>query len=158
MLIRRIEKRDDAKVAYIIRACLTEYGQAGNPNCAWADPHLDHFSAYYVRGDNAYWVAENDDGEVVAGAGIGPLDGEDGVCELQKMYCLAEYRGCGMAQALLDRALEFAAEHYKRCYIETFANMGRAQNFYKRNGFTPIDHAMGSTGHTACECWYIKEL
>lgn len=158
MLIRRISEKDNAQVAYIIRSCLTEFGAAGNPHTAWGDPFLDRFSEVYVRENNAYWVAENDSGTVVAGVGIGPMEGSDGICELQKMYCLKEYRGCGISQNLLDIALEFAKLHYKSCYLETLGNMTRAQRFYEKNGFVKTDATIGNTGHDACDFHYIKEL
>ena len=74
-------------MAEIIRDCLTEYGCAGRMDTAWGDPYLDHLSEVYVLENNAYFVAENDEGQIVAGVGIGALDDEKGICELQKMYC-----------------------------------------------------------------------
>ena len=158
MLIRRIEKKDDLRVAYIIRECLTEYNCQGRMDTAWGDPYLEHFSEVYVRPDNAYWVAEDDEGTVIAGVGVGPLSGVAGTCELQKMYCLKEYRGTGIAQKLLDGALEFAKKHYDICYLETCDNMDRAKRFYEKNGFTHTEDTIGSTGHGGCNYHYIKSL
>ena len=158
MKIRLIEDRDNLRVAQIIRACLTEYGYAGRMDTAWGDPHLERFSEVYVCENNAYWVAENDDGIVVAGVGIGPLEGEDGVCELQKMYCIPEYRGSGVAQSLLDVAVDFAVKHYESCYLETCDNMERAKSFYEKNGFDHTDATIGSTGHGGCNYHYIRTL
>ncbi len=125
---------------------------------AWGDPYLDHFSQVYVRTDNAYWVAENEDGIIVAGVGVGPLPGAAGVCELQKMYCLSDYRGTGIAQKLLETALEFAGRHYNQCYLETRHNMDRAKKFYEKNGFSYTAETIGSTGHGGCDYHYIKDL
>lgn len=158
MTIRTILPRDDLQVAAIVRECLTEYGGDHRPDTAWADPELEHFSRVYVRRDNHYWVAENADGTVIAGVGIGPIPGEAGICELQKMYCLAPWRGTGIAQALLDTALEFAALHYDRCYLETMDNMTRARAFYEKNGFCRTNETIGHTGHTGCGCHYILSL
>ena len=158
MLIRKIEKKDDAAVAAIIRECLTEYGGDHRSDTAWADPYLDRFSEFYVLENNCYWVAENDDGSIAAGVGIGPMDGEDDVCELQKMYCLGPYRGTGIAQALVETAFDFAAKHYKYCYLETMDSMDRAKRFYEKNGFVRTDRTLGSTGHSGCGCHYIREL
>ncbi|MGN0374206.1 MAG: hypothetical protein ACI4EN_01800 [Butyrivibrio sp.] len=82
MLIRPIRKEDNLIIASIIRQCLIEYGGDHREDTAWADPYLERFSEVYTLPNNAYWVAENDDGEVVAGVGIGPLDGVEGICEL----------------------------------------------------------------------------
>jgi len=156
MLIRLIEKKDDERVAEIIRKCLTEYDCAGRMDTAWGDPYLDRFSEVYVLENNAYWVAENDEGTVVAGVGIGPLCGD--TCELQKMYCLSEYRGTGISQRLLDEALSFADKYYKKCYLETRDNMDRAKRFYEKNGFVFTPETIGCTGHGGCDYHYIREL
>lgn len=158
MKLRLIEKKDDAKVAAIIRECLIEYGGDHRTDTAWADPYLDRFSEVYVLENNAYWVAENDEGEVVAGVGIGPLPGVSDVCELQKMYCLKPYRGQGYAGELMKLAIEFAKKHYDRCYLETMDNMDRAKRFYEKNGFVHTDETIGSTGHGGCNYHYILDL
>lgn len=158
MLIRLIEKKDDAVVASIIRDCLIEYGGDHRPDTAWADPYLDRFSEVYVLENNAYWVAENDDGEVIAGVGIGPMEGEPEICELQKMYCRPNYRGTGIAGKLLDTALDFARKYYKFCYLETMHNMDRAKQFYSKHGFEHTDETIGCTGHGGCDTHYIIKL
>lgn len=158
MKIRKIEKKDDARVAFIIRECLTEYGCAGKMDTAWGDPYLDHFSDVYVLENNCYWVVENDQGLVVAGVGIGPLSGEEDICELQKMYCLKEYRGSGAGQMLMDQALSFAKKYYKACYLETRENMERAVSFYKKNGFVHTDETIGCTGHGGCDYHFILKF
>lgn len=158
MKIRTIEKRDDKRVAFIIRTCLTEYGGDHRPDTAWADPYLERFSEVYVLENNRYWVAEDADGTVVAGVGIGPIDGEPEICELQKMYCLAPWRGCGIAGELLQTALAFAQGKYRACYLENMENMSRACRFYEKNGFVLTEQTIGHTGHTGCGCHYIKDL
>ncbi len=158
MRIRTIEAKDNLRVAEIVRECLTEYGFAGRMDTAWGDPYLEHFSEIYVNDNNAYWVAENEDGLVVAGVGIGPLDDESGTCELQKMYCIKAYRGSGIAQKLLDTALDFAKKQYRACYLETLANMERAKNFYVKNGFEYTKETIGNTGHSGCDWHYIKHF
>lgn len=158
MVIRRILKEDNERMAFIIRACLTEYGCNGNMATAWGDPCLDYLSEVYVKENVGYWVALNDDGIVMAGVGIGTLEGESEVCELQKMYCLPEFRGTGMAQKLLEEALSFARRYYKKCYLETRDNMERAKRFYERNGFTYTKETLGATGHGGCDYHYIRNL
>lgn len=141
----------------IIRACLIEYG-GDHEGTAWADPDLGRFSEVYAKDGRCYFVAEDENGNVIGGAGIGELDGADGVCELQKMYCLPEARGTGCAQMLLDAALSFAEKQYTRCYLETLPNMTRAQKFYEKNGFILTSEALVKTDHFACDVRYIKKL
>jgi len=158
MKIRPIEKKDDKIIEGIIRDCLTEYGAAGRMDTAWGDPYLDRFSEIYVNDNDSYWVAENDEGQVVAGVGIGPLAGAEGICEMQKMYCKVEYRGTGIANKLMETALEFARAHYKQCYLETMENMERAKSFYEKYGFVHTCDTIGSTGHCGCDYHYILDL
>ncbi len=154
--IRCIEPRDNEAVEKIIRSCLIEFG-GDHEGTAWADPMLGRFSEVYSAESSRYWVAEDVGGKVVGGCGIGPLDSE-GLCELQKMYLLPEARGTGLAQKLMKLALEFASEHYTRCYIETLENMTAAQRFYQHCGFVRIYDPPVRTEHYACGVRYIKEL
>lgn len=155
--IREIEAKDNSRIEKIIRDCLIEYG-GNHEGTAWADPNLGRFSEIYRDELNKYWVAENEEGVVVAGVGIGKLDGVDGICELQKMYCIKEARGTGVAKQLINIALDYAKKYYKKCYLETLDNMIEAQKFYEKNGFERTYEQIVKTDHFACEVKYIKEL
>lgn len=154
--IRELKPEDNQRIEYIIRTCLIEFG-ADHEGTAWADPDLGRFSEIYNVEGNRYWVAENARGEVVGGVGIGRLDGADGMCELQKMYCLPEARGTGAAHALMKTALEYARVHYRGCYLETLENMVAAQKFYEEYGFRRIAELLVKTEHYACDVRYSKE-
>ena len=155
--VREIEKRDDKAVECVIRSCLIEFG-ANHEGTAWADPDLCRFSEIYNTEGNKYWVAEDESGEIVGGTGIGCLDKERGICELQKMYCLPHVRGKGVAHTLIKKALEYAKDYYRYCYLETCDNMIAAQKFYEKYGFTRVDKPIIETEHFACEVRYLKEL
>lgn len=156
MLIRLIEEKDNQEVEQLIRTCLLEF-DANKPGCAWEDPDLGRFFQVYLPENKQYLVVE-EDGHIVGGCGIGPVDGMPGVCELQKMYCLKQTRGTGIAQQLLDLSLEFAKKYYSRCYLETFENMVAANKFYVKNGFSLLDEPLVKGPHYACDKWYIKDL
>ena len=156
MLIRLIEEKDNQEVEQLIRTCLLEFN-ANKPGCAWEDPNLGQFFQVYQPMNMQYLVVENE-GHIVGGCGIGPVDGKDDVCELQKMYCLLETRGTGIAQQLLDLSLDFAKKHYSKCYLETFENMVAANKFYIKNGFQLLDKPIVDGPHFACDKWYIKDL
>lgn len=153
--IRPIEPQDNAAVEAVIRACLIEFG-ANHEGTAWADPDLGRFSEIYNTPGNRYWVAEDETGKIVGGTGIGRLT--DTVCELQKMYCLPQVRGSGLASRLMALALDYARNHYKQCYLETLDNMTAAQRFYEKHGFSRTDIAPIQTAHFACEVKYIRSL
>lgn len=156
MLIRLIEEKDNQEVEKLIRDCLLEY-DANKPGCAWEDSHLGMFYQVYQPENMQYLVVEKD-GHVVGGCGIGPVEGKEGICELQKMYCYKEVRGTGIAQQLLDLSLTFAKKYYQRCYLETFENMVAANKFYQKNGFQLLKEPLVKGPHYACDCWYIKDL
>ena len=155
--IREIEERDNDAVEQIIRTCLTEFG-GNREGFAWCDPNLGRFSEVYNRPGRRYWVAEDTDGKIVGGTGIGEWPGTEDVCELQKMYCLKEARGTGIAHELMQTALKYAKLYYKRCYLETLSNMTAANKFYQKYGFQRLDRPFGNTEHYACDVWYIRDI
>ena len=154
-IIREIQPQDNSAVEAVIRSCLIEFG-ANHAGTAWADPDLGRFSEIYNSPGNRYWVAEDETGKIVGGTGIGRLT--DTVCELQKMYCLPQARGTGIARDLMEQALQYARDHYTHCYLETLDNMVAAQRFYEKHGFVRTDKAPVQTEHFACEEKYIKAL
>ncbi len=155
--IREIEKKDNKQVENVIRTCLIEFG-GNHEGLAWADPDLGRFSEVYNKEGYKYWVVEDESGNIVGGCGIGKLDGTQGVCELQKMYCLKQVRGTGIAHKLMKLALDYAKKYYKRCYIETLSNMISANKFYKKYGFKNLSKPLIRTQHYACDVWYLKDL
>ena len=156
MLIRSIAPQDDEAVYHLVRSSLAAVG-LDIPGTAYFDPQLAHLSQYYAGHDDAgYWVA--DDGSVVGGVGIGPVAGAQGVCELQKLYVDARQRGHGYGGQLLTVALEFAAKHYRQCYLETHTVLKTARAMYAKHGFVFMDHPLPGSEHSAMDCWAIKDL
>ena len=155
--VREIRPGDNAAVEAVIRACLIEFG-ADHEGTAWTDPDLGRFSEVYSGEDCRYWVLTDGENRIVGGTGIGRLGGTEGVCELQKMYCLPEARGTGAAHLLMEQALSFAKERYSLCYLETLPNMKAAQRFYEKHGFVRTDEPIVETAHFACDVRYIKPL
>lgn len=154
--IREIESRDNKSVENVIRTCLIEFG-ANHEGTAWADPDLGRFSEIYNKQGHKYWVAEDENGKIVGGVGIGKLNGMDDVCELQKMYCLTEARGTGISHKLIQIALDYAKDYYKRCYLETLDNMIAAQKFYEKYDFVRTPPLV-QTEHFACDVCYVRDL
>lgn len=155
--IREIEEKDNKAVENVIRTCLIEFG-GNHDGLAWSDPDLGRFSEVYNKEGYQYWVVEDKNGKIVGGVGIGELDKTEQVCELQKMYCLAEARGTGISHKLMELALNFAKQHYKKCYIETLSNMEAANKFYMKYGFQKLKKPYLETEHYACDVWYLKDL
>ena len=155
--IREIQQKDNKQVENVIRTCLIEFG-ANHEGTAWADPDLCRFSEIYNTEGNKYWIIEDENGTILGGVGIGNLEGTDKICELQKMYCLPEIRGTGLSHKLMNIALNYAKQYYKKCYLETLPNMIGAQKFYEKHGFVRIYEPVIKTEHFACDVLYIKDL
>ncbi len=153
--IREIEFRDNASVEILIRTCLIEFG-GNHEGLAWSDPDLGRFSEIYNKEGYKYWIAEDQNGKLCGGVGIGGLT--ENVCELQKMYCYKEVRGTGVAHELMKLALDYAKRYYSKCYLETLSNMVAANKFYEKYGFKKLDKPYIQTEHFACDMWYIKDL
>lgn len=158
MIIRKIEQKDNAAIANVIRSIFHEL-DAPKVGTAYADPILDTLYEVYQEPRSIYYVVEKE-GKVVGGCGIAPLENsEASVCELQKMYFAPEIRGSGFAEKIILNCLEFAKnQDFTLCYIETLGFMKAAQKLYKRLGFENIDGPIGNTGHNSCEVWMTKEL
>jgi len=157
-MIRPIEPGDDAAMATIIRAVMPEFG-AGGAGFAISDPEVDWMHRAYGAPRHAYFVVERA-GVVIGGCGVAPLAGaEDDVCELRKMYFLAQARGLGAGQAMMARCLDTARVlGFRRCYLETLHGMDAAMRLYERSGFQRLDAPMGDTGHGGCNRFYLRSL
>jgi putative acetyltransferase len=157
-VLRPIVTRDDAAMARIIRTVMPEFGATGS-GFAINDPEVDWMSRAYAEPRSAYFVVERD-GEIVGGGGVAPLvGGDDGTCELRKMYFLPEARGIGAGSAMMARCLQAAREFgFSRCYLETLCGMDAAMRLYQRSGFRRLEAPLGATGHGGCNTFYLLNL
>ena len=156
--IRKMKRKDNPAVARIIRRVMTEFGAVGH-GYSINDPEVDDmYSAYPKPGSVFYVISKN--GKILGCGGIGPLQGgEQGTCELRKMYFYPELRGTGMGTKLLGLCLEQARLlGYQTCYLETLESMSSARNLYRKHGFEPLEKPMGRTGHSACNAWMARSL
>jgi putative acetyltransferase len=156
--IRPIEADDDAAIAQVIRTVMPQFGADG-PGFAIHDPEVSAMSEAYSQPGCAYFVVELD-GRIAGGGGVGPLPHADAdICELKKMYFLAELRGRGAGRELMRRCLDSArALGYKRCYLETLTRMDDARRLYAKFGFRAIPQSLGATGHFGCDSFFIRDL
>lgn len=156
--IREIQIEDNPKVAACIRSVLIEFG-VPKVGTAYEDTALDCMLETYDEDRKVYYVVE-EDGDIIGGAGISPLDHFEGnVCELQKMYFSPQARGRGLGSAMISKCLEKAKDFgFEMCYLETMPYMDAARKLYKKNGFEPIEKPMGDTGHYSCTVYMTKAL
>tara|TARA_R100000935_G_C2800178_1_gene150105 strand:+ start:323 stop:811 length:489 start_codon:yes stop_codon:yes gene_type:complete len=156
--IREIQPKDNQSVAKVVRKVLTEMG-VPKVGTAYEDKSLDDMFATYDHDKMEYFVVV-EEGEIIGGAGIGPLlNGDESVCELQKMYFLPVARGRGIGAAMMNTCLHYAkAKGYDQCYLETLPYMEDARRLYNRSGFQSLEKPMGDTGHYNCTMWMLKDL
>lgn len=157
--LRKIEAKDNPRVAQIIRQVMTEFDCVGE-GYSINDPEVDDMHAAYAGDRASFFVLTNDDNKVIGCGGIAPLEGGDGnTCELQKMYFLPEARGKGQGRRMLETCLDEARDlGYKVCYLETVDRMAAANKLYQKVGFQKQCGQMGCTGHSACETFYTLDL
>jgi len=94
--------------------------------------------AGYLEAPNAFWLAL--DGERVAGCvALRPLAERQADCEVKRLYVRPEYRGAGIASALMDAAEEYArSSGFTHVYLDTFDALDAAVRFYDRRGYDRI--------------------
>ncbi len=158
--IRTIQTKDNARIAQIIRRVSKEFGLAVESGFAVADPILDQLSVVYHQSNAQYWVIENELGEIFGGGGLSPLNGENHILEIQKMYFLPQIRNLGFAQQILNLCFNFAKEKgFQSLYLETTKQLWQAVKLYEKLGFQHLNTPRGDTGHShACEIWMEKRL
>jgi putative acetyltransferase len=157
-IIRTIEPGDNKALATIIRTSLEEF-KANKPGTVYFDDTTDHLAAVFTLKGSIYFVAELD-GEIIGGGGIYPTANlPEGTCELVKLYLSSKARGKGIGKLLMEKCIATAKEFgYKKIYLETMPELTIAIPIYKKFGFTYLQAPQGSSGHTGCDVWMIKDL
>lgn len=81
--------------------------------------------------------------------------------ELVRLYVLKEFHGVGVANELMNFAIDFARNNgFDTMYLSVWEYNFRARGFYEKHGFTNTgfenDFPLGSTPQT--DYWFVKEL
>ena len=158
MEVKVIGRNDNEGIKNVIKTVLEEHG-VNKPGTAYFDESLNDMYGFYTNPNSIYFIAQQE-GKIIGGAGIYPTAGlPEDTCELVKMYLLAEVRGQGFGKALIDKCLAFAKQSgYKRVYLETMSELGKAVLMYEKFGFKVLDGPLGNTGHFACTIRMIKNI
>lgn len=102
-------------------------------------PDLQIIPQVYQQGRGNFWVATNEENRVIGSIAFIEFPGKR--VALRKMFVAAEYRGktYGLAQTLLNRALEWCTEKQIRSiWLGTIPKLEAAVKFYEKNGFERI--------------------
>jgi putative acetyltransferase len=158
LVIRAIEKNDNAVLAELIRKIFREY-KIDRPGTVYTDPTTDHLFELFQIKNSFYWVAVENE-IILGGCGIYPTDGlPDGCVELVKFYLSPESRGKGIGKLILQVSINTAKSlNYKKMYLESFPELSEAVSLYKKSGFRRLSQPLGNSGHFACTIWMVKEL
>lgn len=173
--IRPVMPEDNTAIRDIILETLVEHGAIGGGFASGDRDTRQMYEAFQQEG-RRYFVIERHPADgwsslpsvpeksgsrpvILGGAGIAPLPGEPGTCELVKMYFRPEIRGLGLGKRLLQHCLDEAVRlGYKQIYLETIELMRAARGLYEHLGFSQISGPMGNTGHFACDVFYFRTL
>ena len=156
---RRIEAADDKRIAEIIRANLEKF-HLNVPGTVYFDPELEHLSDFYNGGPagRAYFVALDEAGQVVGGAGVTEYGGIEGGAELQKLYLADPAKGKGYGRELMRIVEDWArSAGYRKLYLETHTNLTAAMRLYEKMGFRRIERPCSAV-HGTMNRFYLKAL
>jgi len=158
VVMRSIQKEDNAEIARIIRAVLIEFN-ANKPGTVYYDPTTDDLYTLFCALHSEYWILELD-GKIVGGSGVYPTSGlPEDCCELVKLYLLPEARGKGYGKMLIEKCFESAAKFgFNEVYLETMPELKNAMGLYERCGFSYLNGPLGNSGHFGCDLWMLKKL
>lgn len=159
IVIRPIHPEDDAPLSRIIRSNLEQF-HLDIPGTAYFDPELDHLSRYYRAEPDrrAYFVAADENGLVLGGAGIAEVDAFSQCAELQKLYLTESAKGQGLGTGLMEQAQSLARSlGYRRMYLETHSNLQAAIRLYEKLGFQRIRRPEGVM-HSTMDHFYLRAL
>jgi putative acetyltransferase len=158
LLIREVEKKDNTTLSKIVR-CAFEEHNAPQTGTVYADPTTDNLFELFRTDRSILWVAEEKK-EVMGLCGVYPTPGLDTDCaELVKFYLLDRARGKGIGSALMLACFDSAKKMgYKKLYLESLPEFSKAISIYQRLGFAELKAPLGSSGHTSCNIWMIKDL
>jgi GNAT superfamily N-acetyltransferase len=99
------------------------------------------------------WFTAEACGEIIGYAKLRPLvapapNPNKGAVELQQIYVLREWQGHGIAERLMQWALERARTlAAPEIYLTVFDHNERAKRFYSRYGFTEVGHCTFQLGN-----------
>lgn len=158
MNIRKIELKDNAAAASMIKAVFHEF-DAPKIGTVYSDPLTDKLAETFRAAGSVLWVAEQD-GKIMGTCGIFPTKGlPQHYAELVKFYLDPAARGKGIGKILFEKSLDSAAElGYTNIYIESLPQFFTAIGIYEKYGFKYLDKPLGTSGHTSCNIWMIKEM
>lgn len=136
--IRLFNNKDTSKVIELISNIrINEFNL--NFELAGLDLDLLVIEDYYIKSNGCFWVAENSNNDIIGTTGIRKLTQFISTCELNRMYVDSKYRGLGLGQKLLNKAIDFARKSgYSIMLLDTYYCYDIAKKLYLKNDFQEI--------------------
>lgn len=158
MHYRIIEQKDDLILADIIRDNLKAH-KLDIPGTVYFDDNLNHLSDYYLASPKrVYFIALDNDNNIIGGVGLAELDFMADTAELQKLYLVDAAKGQGISYELMSLVEDAAVNKgYKRMYLETHTNLSTAIHVYEKCGYMQIEKP-DEVVHSSMNRFYLKEL
>lgn len=156
--IRKVLTEDNQALATLIRKVFEEY-DIPQKNTVYSDPTTDDLYALFMHPRSVLWVTLSNN-TILGCCGIYPTEGlEEDCAELVKFYLKQEARGKGIGKQLMQLCFQSAKEMgYTKIYLESFPGFSEAIAMYEKYGFKRLSEPLGSSGHTACNIWMIKNI
>ena len=154
----RLEEKDDAALAALIRRLLKAHG-LDIPGTVYFDKGLDHLSTFYQAAPEkrAYFVLREGD-KLLGGIGLAEFPPFPECAELQKLYLSEEMRGRGIGYQFIACAEQEARRlGYRQMYLETHDNLRVALHLYERSGYMEIARP-AATVHSTMNRFFLKPL
>ena len=158
MHYRIIEPKDNLILANIIRDNL-KANKLDIPGTVYFDENLNNLSDFYLASpQRAYFIALDDNDNIIGGIGLAELGFMDDTAELQKLYLTDAVKGHGLSYELIELVEETALNKgYKRIYLETHTNLKAAIHLYEKCGYKLIEKPK-EVVHSSMNRFYLKEL
>ena len=158
MEFERLEPRDDAALAALIRHLLKAHG-LDIPGTVYYDSGLDCLSAFYdgEPEKRAYFVLREGE-HLLGGVGFAEFPPFPECAELQKLYLSEQAQGRGIGYRLIACAENEALRlGYRQMYLETHDNLKAALHLYIRSGYREIARPT-ATVHSTMNRFFLKDL
>ena len=132
--------QEDYKKAIANLIINIQQGEFNVPITIEQQPDLADIPNFYQKGKGNFWIALNDESEVIGTLAI--IDMGDNSGAIRKMFVHHDYRGkeFGVAQKLFQTLKGWSkVQNIQHLYLGTLERLGAARRFYERNGFTNIE-------------------
>lgn len=133
--IRQAQPGDAAVVRAVRLAALADAPAAFGSNLAREQAYATSDWRAFLDRHSAVFLAEDTDGSAKGMVGAHPDDHDPGRAWLVAMWVHPEYRGSGVADALVRAVIDRAAQSGLQVSLRCMADNERALRFYRRLGF-----------------------